>query len=74
LVLPILLRSRRFRASTPAAQSVPEQTVDGMQPALEISARSSYVPTSLSGVRSPGHPERAERGAVTCLELPIWMK
>ena len=23
---------------------------------------------------TPGHPERAERGAVTCLELPIWMK
>jgi hypothetical protein len=22
----------------------------------------------------PGHGERAERGAVTCLELPIWMK
>jgi hypothetical protein len=45
-----------------------------MQPALEMSARSSYVPTSLIGVRSPGHPERAELGAVTCLELPIWMK
>jgi hypothetical protein len=53
----------------------PAKSVDGMQQALEISARSSYVPSLPFGVGS-GHLRkmRAEHGAVTCPEIATWMK
>jgi hypothetical protein len=52
-----------------------QQTVDGMQRALEIHARSSYVPSSTIGVRSPDYRiTRAKSGAVARLDLPTWMK
>jgi hypothetical protein len=35
-----------------ARNAIPQQTVDGLQRALEIRARSSYVPNSPIGVRS----------------------
>jgi hypothetical protein len=61
---PILLRN-------PADQ----QTVDGSQRALEMSARSSYVPNSAIGVRSR-FPEdaRPEAARINALGMPIWMK
>jgi hypothetical protein len=34
--------------------AIPQQTVDGLQGALEILTRSSYVPNSPIGVQSPG--------------------
>jgi hypothetical protein len=45
-----------------------QQTVDGLQAALEIGARSSYVPSAPTGVRS-GFPEHARP---TRLELQVW--
>jgi hypothetical protein len=60
----LLLASGGIR---PVPQPPPQQTVDGLQRALEIRARSSYVPSSPIGVRSPGFPEdtrlNAARGA-----------
>jgi hypothetical protein len=47
----------------------PQQTVDGLNGALEIRARSSYVPNSPIGVRSPVSGDARPR-----LEMPIWMK
>jgi hypothetical protein len=68
-----LLRSTG--ALLPAA-AITEQTVDGLYRTLEMSARSSYVPSSPIGVRSPAVPEDARLNAAhsTRLELPIWMK
>jgi hypothetical protein len=39
--------------------TTPQQTVDGLHGALEIGARSSYVPNSPIGVRSAGPAVRA---------------
>jgi hypothetical protein len=52
-----------------------QQTVDGSQRALEMSARSSYVPNSAIGVRSR-FPEdaRPEAARINALGMPIWMK
>jgi hypothetical protein len=52
-----------------------QQTVDGLQRALEIIARSSYVPSAPNGVRSR-FPEdaRPNTARLTRLEMPIWMK
>jgi hypothetical protein len=57
------------------ARNTLAKTVDGMQQALEIPARSSYVPGSPFGVRSRLiRKMRAEHGAVTCPEIATWMK
>jgi hypothetical protein len=58
-------------ALLPAAAS-PQQTVDGLQAVLEIGARSSYVPVTPIGVRSPVSGDA--RPNATRLELPLWMK
>jgi hypothetical protein len=51
------------------------KTVDGMQQALEISARSSYVLTLSDGVRSRFFRKTCvKHGAVTCPEIATWMK
>jgi hypothetical protein len=67
--------SRRLFADVaallPAAAS-PQQTVDGLQAALEIGGRSSYVPVTAIGVRSPVSGDA--RPNATRLELPPWMK
>jgi hypothetical protein len=57
-------------------QPDPQQTVDGLHGTLEIRSRSSYVPNSPIGVRSPGFPEDARLNAARSarLEMPIWMK
>jgi len=54
---PAFLLPRPF--NTPALQPDSQQTVDGLQGALEIGARSSYVPNSPIGVRSAGPAVRA---------------
>jgi hypothetical protein len=66
------LRGRRCCLLPPITQ----QTVDGSHGTLEMSARSSYVPSSPIGVRSPALPEDARLNVArsTRLELPIWMK
>jgi hypothetical protein len=53
-----------------------QQTVDDLNAALEIESRSSYVPSSLIGVRSRPVPEDARLNAAPLarLEMPIWMK
>jgi hypothetical protein len=52
-----------------------QQTVDGLQRALEIPSRSSYVPSSPTGVRSPLSGEaRPKMRAPSRLEMPLWMK
>jgi hypothetical protein len=57
------------------ANAMRQQTVDGLQGALEIFARSSYVLETPIGVWSRQCRRCApERGAVTRLEMPIWMK
>jgi hypothetical protein len=52
-----------------------QQTVDGLQAALEMSARSSYVPSSPIGVRS-GFPEDARLNAasINAPGKPVWTK
>jgi hypothetical protein len=68
--------SRRLFADFPAvllpAAASPQQTVDGLQAALEIQPRSSYVPVTPIGVRSPVSGDA--RPNATRLELPLWMK
>jgi len=62
-------------AITPALQLPAQQTVDGLQAALEMSARSSYVPSSPIGVRS-GFPEDARLNAAS-INAPgkaVWTK
>jgi hypothetical protein len=57
------------------APAAPQQTVDGLQGALEIAARSSYVPSSPIGVRSAGcGGARLNAARPTRLEMPLWMK
>jgi hypothetical protein len=52
-----------------------QQTVDGLQPALEILARSSYVPDTPIGVRSRlVRDARPNAARAAHLEMPIWMK
>jgi hypothetical protein len=53
-----------------------QQTVDGLNAALEIETRSSYVLNSPIGVRSRPVPEDARLNAARLarLEMPIWMK
>jgi hypothetical protein len=53
-----------------------QQTVDGLQRALEIAVRSSYVPSSPIGVRSRPFPGGARLNAARRkrLEMPVWMK
>jgi hypothetical protein len=67
----------RFLPAVPAslANAMRQQTVDGLQGGLEIAARSSYVLETPDGVWSR-HCRRCapKRGAVTRLEMPIWMK
>jgi hypothetical protein len=58
-------------ALLPAAASS-QQTVDGLHAALEIGDRSSYVPVTPIGVRSPVSGDA--RPNATRLELPLWMK
>jgi hypothetical protein len=53
----------------------PQQTVDGVQGALEIRARSSYVLNAPIGVRSRFSGDaRPNAARLTRLELPVWMK
>jgi hypothetical protein len=59
-------------AITAALQLHPQQTVDGLPAALEIGPRSSYVPATPIGVRSPVSGDA--RPNATRLELPLWMK
>jgi hypothetical protein len=63
------------RHHAPALQLHAQQTVDGLQAALEMSARSSYVPSSPIGVRSR-FPEDARLNAATINApgKPVWMK
>jgi hypothetical protein len=53
-----------------------QQTVDGLHGALEIAPRSSYVPNSLIGVRSPvsGEARRLNMRGLRAPGMPIWMK
>jgi hypothetical protein len=53
-----------------------QQTVDGLQRALEIAPRSSYVPSSPIGVRSRPFPGDARLNAARRkrLGMPVWMK
>ena len=57
----------------PAIRNKPLMACNG---ALEIPPRSSYVPSSPIGVRSPAFPGDARPNAArsTRLEMPIWMK
>jgi hypothetical protein len=45
------------------AAAIAQQTVDGLHGTLEIRNRSSYVPSSPIGVRSPAVPEDARLNA-----------
>jgi hypothetical protein len=51
-----LLASGQSCCLLPPKRRVIQQTVDGLQRALEIAARSSYVPNSPIGVRSRPFP------------------
>jgi hypothetical protein len=63
-------KARPVPASIENATS--QQTVDGLQAALEILARSAYVPDIPIGVRSRLSGDT--RPNATRLELPVWMK
>jgi hypothetical protein len=53
-----------------------QQSVDGLNGALEMSVRSSYVPNSAPGVFSSGVCGRStpQRGAINVPGMPTWMK
>jgi hypothetical protein len=59
---------------TPALQPHPQQTVDGLQAALEIGARSSYVPSAPHWRPIPVSGDARPNTALAHLELPAWMK
>jgi hypothetical protein len=55
----------------------PQQTVDGLQAALEIGARSSYVPSAPTLAFDPGFSPgdaRPNTARTTRLERLLWMK
>jgi len=52
LILDLTRFPRATRFPTSLENAISQQTVDGLQGALEIRARSSYVPNSPIGVRS----------------------
>jgi hypothetical protein len=58
---------------SPAQQPQPQQTVDGLHAALEIGARSSYVPNAPIGVRSRVSGDARPNTALSRLELPAWI-
>jgi hypothetical protein len=71
-----LFASRPSCCLLPPKRLMIQQTVDGLQRALEIPARSSYVPSSPIGVRSRPFPGGARLNAARLerLEMPVWMK
>jgi hypothetical protein len=66
----------RFSAIAPALQRHPQQTVDGLQAALEIRARSSYVPSAPTLASDPrlSGDARPNTARTTRLERLLWMK
>jgi hypothetical protein len=69
---------RHYAAVLAGTRGAIQQTVDGLNAALEIESRSSYVPSSPIGVRSRGHvtcgDARLNAARFKRLEMPIWMK
>jgi len=65
-----------FGAELLPAAAISQQTVDGLQAALEIGSRSSYVLNEPIGVRSPVFRRCApeHRTPQARLEFPLWMK
>jgi hypothetical protein len=64
---------RQSRRHSSALQFPTQQTVDGCHAALEIAARSSYVPSTPIGVRFRFSRD-ARPSPFARLELPVWMK
>jgi hypothetical protein len=71
-----LFAARRSCCLLPPKRGAIQQTVDGLQRALEIGVRSSYVPSSPIGVRSRPFPGGARLNAARRKrqEMPRWMK